>query len=116
MSVPPVRLKSLMTVTRQERDMGRLVFLDEAHFDGEHVRFVGLDAGKAILCGVTTNALKYGNCGLPHYGLIPADEFMTAYRARMIDIHRIAGEKHAKGEFEPLGDIRILVHRRDLTP
>jgi hypothetical protein len=95
--------------------MGRLVFLEDAHFDGKHVRFVGLDAGKSVLCGVTTNALKYCS-GLPHYGLIPAEEFVAAYRARMIDIHRIAGEKHAKGLFEPGDDVRIVVHRRDLMP
>jgi hypothetical protein len=96
--------------------MGRLVFLDEAHFDGDYVRFVGIDAGKSVLCAVTANALKYCNSGLPHYGLIPAEEFVAAYRARLIDIHKIAAEKYARGAFEPLGEIKVLVHRRDLTP
>jgi hypothetical protein len=96
--------------------MGRLVFLDEAHFDGEYVRFVGIDAGKSVLCAVTANALKYSDSGLPHYGLIPAEEFVAAYRERHIDIHRIAAEKYAQGALEPQGEIRILVHRRDLTP
>ncbi|MGE3832436.1 MAG: DUF1488 family protein [Parvibaculaceae bacterium] len=104
------------TGTQRSTPMGRLVFLDEAHFDGRHVRFIGIDAGKSILCGVTANALKYCNCGLPHYGLIPAEDFVAAYQRRMIDIHHIAAEKHEKGEFEPQGDIRVVIHRRDLAP
>ena len=96
--------------------MGKLIFLSDADFDGEHVRFVVQDHGGTIQCGVTANALKYCNCGLPHYGLIPAEEFVAAYRKRRKDIHKIVTEKHARGEFEPEGEIRILVHRRDLVP
>jgi uncharacterized protein DUF1488 len=95
--------------------MAELAFLDEFRlFDGNCVRFYGHDGGHKVLCGVTVEALKRCDPSLPRNGLVPAEEFLKAFERLMVDIHDTARAKHAKGEIEPDGDIKVLIKRRDL--
>ena len=97
--------------------MGTLAFLDDRRlFDGDCVRFTGVDSGATIVCGVTTYALKCCDPNLPHYGLLPAEAFISAYEKRITDIHHVARTKYEKGEFEPEGPIQIMVHSKDIAP
>jgi len=97
--------------------MGTLSFLEDApQFDGECVRFHGIDGEKHVICGVTTYALKHCSAKLPHYGLLPAEAFISAFEELMTDIHRAARIKYEKGDFEPSGAISIMVHRADIAP
>ena len=46
--------------------MGQLAFLDEDKlFDGQCIRFKGIDAGEEVLCGVTIFALQHCDPDLP---------------------------------------------------
>jgi hypothetical protein len=97
--------------------MASLAFLDDTPlFDGECVRFTGMDGTEPVLCGVTTYALQYCDPSLPHHGLLPAEAFIAAYRKLLIDIHQAARAKYQSRAFEPEGPVRILVHRKDIAP
>jgi hypothetical protein len=97
--------------------MGALAFLDDDPlFDGTCVRFVGDDGGDTVVCGVTTTALKYGDPTLPHYGLVPAEAFISAYRKLMIQIHDAARVKYEKKVLEAEGPVLVMIHRQDLVP
>ncbi len=97
--------------------MGTLSFLDDPpFFDGDCVRFVGVDGKVNVLCGVTTAALKYCDSSLPHYGLLPAEAFMAAYEKLKADIRHVARSKYEAGKFEPQGPVRIMVHHEDIAP
>jgi hypothetical protein len=95
--------------------MAELAFLDEFRlFDGNCVRFHGHDGKNEVLCGVTAEALKRCDTLMPRNGLIPAEEFLASFERLLVEIHAAARVKHARGEFEPDGVIRVLVHRLDL--
>jgi len=94
--------------------MGALKFDGKAcHFDGECVRFKAFDGDTEILCGVTTYALKHHEPGLPLGGLLPSDAFIKAYEDFIDLIHDRAQAKYQAGEYEPAGEVRIMVHDRD---
>jgi Protein of unknown function (DUF1488) len=97
--------------------MVQLAFLGEERlFDGQCVRFTGFDGKKEVSCGVTIVALKECDPGLQRHGLVPAEAFLESYEKLMVTIHDAARRKYERSEFEPAGDIRIMVHRRDLSP
>ena len=97
--------------------MGTLSFLDDAPlFDGDCVRFIGVDGGEQVVCGVTTYALKHCAPNLPYQGLLPAEDFISAFEKLIIDIHHAARTKYEKGELEPEGAIQVMVHRKDIAP
>lgn len=97
--------------------MGTLSFLNDApHFDGDCVRFLGVDGKENVVCGVTTYALKHCDPSLPHYGLLPAEAFLAAFEKLMADIHTVARAKYENGRLETGGPIRVMIHREDLAP
>jgi Protein of unknown function (DUF1488) len=97
--------------------LGTLSFLDDTPlFDGDCVRFVGVDGGEHVVCGITTYALKYCAPDLPHYGLLPAEAFTSVFEKLIVDIHHAARTKYERGDFEPEGAIRIMIHRKDIVP
>ena len=97
--------------------MGQLAFLGEDRlFDGQSVRFTGFDDKEEITCGVTIAALKACDPALQRHGLVPAEAFLASFERLLIAIHDAARRKYDRREFEPDGDLRILVHRRDLSP
>jgi hypothetical protein len=97
--------------------MGQLAFPDDDKlFDGECIRFTGLDGNAEVLCGVTTFALQHCDCDLPRHGLVSAEAFLAAFDRLLVRIHQAAREKHAKGLLEPEGPIKIMIHRQDLAP
>jgi hypothetical protein len=89
---------------------------DTPHFDGECVRFTGMDGNEPVLCGITTYALQHCDLSLPHHGLLPAEASIAAYRNLLDDIHQAARAKYRNGDFETEGPVRILVHRKDIAP
>lgn len=96
--------------------MGKLLFSsDPPFFDGDCVRFIGVDDDKNIVCGVTTYALKHCDPNLPHYGLLPAEAFMAAFEKYLAAIQDAARIKYENGKFEPAGSIRVMVHREDIS-
>jgi Protein of unknown function (DUF1488) len=95
--------------------MAELAFLDEFRlFDGNCVRFNGHDGTRNVLCGVTVEALKRCDPLLPRHGLVPAEEFLMAFERLLVEIHATARSKHASGQFEPEGEIEVMVKRHDL--
>ena len=97
--------------------MGTLSFPNDApHFDGDCVRFTGVDGKKNVVCGVTDLALKQCDPRLPHYGLVPAEAFMAAYEKRKAQIHQVARSKYENGKFEAEGPVRVMVHGEDIVP
>ena len=97
--------------------MGQLAFLDEDKlFDGQCIRFTGFDGADKVICGVTVAALKACDPGLQRYGLVPAEAFLGAFEGLLAAIHDAARRKYDRAEFESEGDLRIVVHRRDLSP
>ncbi|WP_368904373.1 DUF1488 family protein [Taklimakanibacter lacteus] len=97
--------------------MGQLAFLDEDRlFDGQCVRFKGFDGEDEVLCGVTIAALKECDSSLQRHGLVPAEAFLASFEKLAIAIHDAARCKHERGEFESEGGVRVMVHRRDLSP
>ena len=97
--------------------MGTLAFLDDSPlFDGECVRFIGVDGEEQVVCGVTTYALKHCMPDLPHQGLLPAEAFISAFEKLAVDIHHAARGKYERGELESAGSIKIMVHRKDIAP
>ena len=97
--------------------MGQLAFLDDTrHFDGECIRFKGVDGDQEIVCGVTLYALQHCDPHLAKHGLIGSDHFLDSFDRLMTDIHHAARQKHAAGHFETEGPIKIMVHRQDLAP
>ena len=80
------------------------------------MRFVGDDNGQQVVCGVTSYALKHCAPDLPHHGLLQAEAFISAFEKLAKDIHRVAQRKYKRGETEPEGIIRVMVHRQDLAP
>jgi hypothetical protein len=95
-------------------EMGQLTFsTDERMFDGKCVRFVGLDGGDEVLCGVTVYAMKHHHPDLPVDGLLPAELFLKAYDEMAVKIHAIARQKYAAGQTEQLGPVAIMVHDTD---
>ena len=97
--------------------MGTLSFLNDAPlFDGDCVRFIGVDGKENVACGVTASALKYCDSSLPHYGLVPAEAFLAAYEKLMVAIHQVARTKYENRKFETEGPIRVMVHREDIAP
>lgn len=97
--------------------MGQLAFLNEDKlFDGQSVRFTGFDDKEEITCGVTIAALKASDPALQRHGLIPAEAFLASFERFLLAIHDAARCKYQRCEFEPDGDLRILVHRHDLCP
>ena len=97
--------------------MGTLSFLNDTPlFDGDCVRFLGVDGEENVVCGVTTYALKHCEPSLPRYGLLPAEAFLAAFEKLMVDIHTVARAKYESGKFETGGPIRVMVHREDLAP
>lgn len=102
---------------REPRFIGTLAFVDDTPlFDGECVRFIGVDGSERVVCGVTTYALRHCFDELPSYGLLPAEAFISAFEKLMVDIHHVARTKYARRDFEPDGPIRVMVHRKDLAP
>jgi hypothetical protein len=96
--------------------VGKLSFSNDApFFDGDCVRFIGVDGEKNVTCGVTTYALKHCDPSLPHYGLLPAEAFIAAFEKLLADIHDAARIKYENGKFEPEGSIRVMVHREDIA-
>ncbi|MGI9482777.1 MAG: DUF1488 family protein [Hyphomicrobiales bacterium] len=94
--------------------MGTLVFSDDFRlFDGECVRFHGVDGGRQVLCGVTTYALKHHVPGLPLEGLLPGELFLEAYDKHVAAIHEVARRKYSTGSFEKSGDVEVMVHDHD---
>ena len=97
--------------------MGTLSFQNSAPlFEGDCVSFIGDDCGEQVRCGVTTYALKHCTAGLPHQGLLPAEAFVSAFEGLADDIHQAAQRKYERGETEPEGIIRVMVHRQDIAP
>jgi Protein of unknown function (DUF1488) len=97
--------------------MSTLSFLNDTPlFDGDCVRFIGVDGKENVVCGVTTFALKHCDPSLPHYGLLPAEAFIAAYEKLMVDIHHAARTKYENGKFETEGPVRVIVHREDIAP
>jgi hypothetical protein len=97
--------------------MGQLAFLDEDRlFDGQYIRFTGFDGKDEVTCGVTIAALKACDPRLQRYGLVPAEAFLESYNGLLVAIHDAARRKYDRSEFESDGDVRIVVHRRDLSP
>lgn len=97
--------------------MGKLSFLDDTpFFDGDCVRFIGIDGEKNVVCGITTYALKHCDPNLPHYGLLPAEAFIAAFEKLMADIHNVARTKYENGKLETEGPIRVMIYREDIAP
>jgi hypothetical protein len=97
--------------------MGQLAFLDEDKlFDGQCIRFTGFDGKDEVTCGVTIAALKACDRSLQRYGLIPAEAFLASFDGLLVAIHDAARRKYDRADFESEGDVRIVVHRRDLSP
>jgi len=97
--------------------MAQLAFVEnDKLFDGECVRFTGMDGPMQVLCGVTTAALQARDDRLPRHGLVPAEAFLAAYDRFMTEIHEIARAKYGRGEFEKEYAVRVMVHRQDLCP
>lgn len=97
--------------------MGQLAFLDEDRlFDGQCVRFKGFDAKDEVACGVTIAALMEGDPTLQRHGLVPAEAFLASFETLAVAIHDVARCKYDRGEFETEGSVRVMVHRRDLSP
>jgi len=97
--------------------MGQLAFLDEDRlFDGQCIRFMGFDSTDEVTCGVTVAALKACDPGLQRHGLVPAETFLASFDGLLVAIHDAARRKYDRGKFESEGDLRIVVHRRDLSP
>ena len=97
--------------------MTQLAFLDEDRlFDGECIRFKGRDGETEVMCGVTIYALQHCDPALPKHGLVSAESLLAAFDRLMTAIHHAAREKHARGLHEPVGPVKIMVHRQDLAP
>jgi hypothetical protein len=97
--------------------MGTLSFSENRPlFDGDCVRFVGVDDEEQIVCGVTTYALKHCTPGLPHHGLLPAEAFLSAFEKLMEHIHHAARRKYENGGLEAEGAVQVMVHRQDIAP
>jgi|SRR6476646_3368423 len=97
--------------------MGQLAFSKEDKlFDGQCIRFTGRDGKNEVTCGVTITALKECDSALQRHGLLPAEAFLASFEKLMIAIHDSARRKYERGEFESEGAVRIMVHRRDLSP
>ena len=97
--------------------MSQLAFPDDDRlFDGECIRFSGREGNEEIVCGVTLYALQHCDPALPKHGLIASEAFMAAFDRLLTAIHQAAREKHARGQFEAEGPVRILVHRQDMSP
>lgn len=95
--------------------MTQLAFVDDDRlFDGRCVRFRGCLGQTEVPCGVTTFALQYRDPDMPKSGLIPSEAFLEAFDKFVLEIHQAARQKYARGELEPEGDIRVMVHRKDL--
>lgn len=96
--------------------MGKLSFSSDApFFDGDCVRFIGVDGENNVVCGITTYALKHCDPSLPHYGLLPAEAFIAAFDKFLANIHDAARNKYENGKFDPEGSIRVMVHREDIS-
>ena len=97
--------------------MGQLAFLDDERlFDGDCIRFKGVDGDREVLCGVTIVALKECDPALQRHGLVPAESFLASYEKLIVTIHDAARQKYSLGAFESEGPVEIMVHRRDLAP
>ena len=97
--------------------MGQLAFVDEDKlFDGQCIRFTGFDGKDEVICGVTIAALKACDPGLQRHGLVPAEAFLASFEGLLVAIHDAARRKYDRAEFESEGDVRVVVHRRDLSP
>ena len=97
--------------------MSQLAFLNEDRlFDGLCVRFKGFDGKDEVTCGVTITALKEYDPGLQRHGLVPAEAFLASFEKLTLAIHDAARCKYERGEFESEGSVRVMVHRRDLSP
>lgn len=97
--------------------MKQLAFVDDdRHFDGTCVRFTGRHGEQTVVCGVTIYALQHCDPGLPRHGLIGAEHFLSAFDKLITEVHHAARCKFEKGDFEPAGPVRIMIHRHDLAP
>jgi hypothetical protein len=97
--------------------MGQLAFVDDDMlFDGECIRFKGVDGEVEVLCGVTLNALQHCDPALPRHGLVAAESFLATFEKLMTDIHQAARAKYLRGEFETGSPIKVMIRRRDLVP
>ncbi len=85
---------------------------EERLFDGQCVRFTGFDGKNEV----TIAALKECDPALQRHGLVPAEAFFASFEKLAIVIHDTARRKYGRGEFETEGDVRIMAHRRDLSP
>jgi hypothetical protein len=65
---------------------------------------------------VTIAALLEGDPTLQRHGLVPAEAFLASFEKLAVAIHDAARCKYGRGEFETEGSIRVMVHRRDLSP
>lgn len=96
--------------------MSELAFTNEDKlFDGQYIRFTGFDGKDEVMCGVTIAALMACDPSLQRHGLVPAETFLASFDGLLIRIHDAARRKYNRGEFESEGDVRIVVHRRDLS-
>jgi hypothetical protein len=97
--------------------MGQLAFVnDDRLFDGDCIRFKGMDGDREVVCGVTIAALKESDPGLQPHGLVPAESFLASYDKLIVPIHDAARRKYSLGAFETEGPVAIMVHQRDLAP
>jgi hypothetical protein len=97
--------------------MGQLAFLDEDRlFDGECIRFKGMDGDQIVTCGVTLFALQHCDPDLPKHGLVSSESFLAAFDRLLTAIHHAARIKHSQGRREAEGPVQIMVHRQDLSP
>ncbi|MEM7428059.1 MAG: DUF1488 family protein [Pseudomonadota bacterium] len=94
--------------------MPKLQFPDPSgRFDGRCVRFEARDGSTPVSCGVTIYALKHQCSDLPLEGLLPAESFLAAYNNSLSIIHMVAAQKYSRSQFEPQGDVDIMVHDHD---
>ena len=95
--------------------MTQLAFTDdEVQFDRYCIRFKGRIGREEVTCGVTTYALQYRDPDIPKEGLVPSEAFLAAFDKFALEIHQAARRKYERGEVEPDGEIKVMIHRKDL--
>jgi hypothetical protein len=96
--------------------MPQLVFItgDKVMYERECILFKARCGSDEVSCGVTTYALQYRDPDLPTDGLVPSEAFLDSFERFKLEIHQAARRKFERGEFEPEGDVKVMVHRKDL--
>ena len=95
--------------------MPQLIFTDEkVMYERECILFKARYGSEEVSCGVTTYALQYRDPDLPTEGLVPSERFLESFEKHQLEIHQAVRRKFDRGEFEPQGDVKVMVHRKDL--